>query len=138
MSPEIMKLGYLRAHLHQDGKSRKVLIHRLVALAFGMDLQGKEINHIDGVKANNKPENLEAVTRSENIKHAFNIGLCAAMRGSKNPLAKHTEEQAIKVLNLRKVGMKRSDIIKTTGASVAFVKSVSSGRAWKHLQRRAE
>lgn len=52
-------------------------MHRLVALAYLGNPTGNkiEVNHKDGVKSNNKLDNLEWVTRSENRKHAYRIGL---------------------------------------------------------------
>lgn len=57
-----------------DGKNERV--HRLVADAFyDGDIDGMDINHIDGDKTNNFIGNLEICTRSENIRHAFKHGL---------------------------------------------------------------
>ena len=58
--------GYLRVRL--SGKD--FYIHRLVAQEFLGSIEGLEINHIDGNKANNNIRNLEIVTRCENHNHA--------------------------------------------------------------------
>jgi len=50
-------------------------IHRIVAEAFIKPYQGETVNHIDGDKTNNRVNNLEWATRSENTKHAYKTGL---------------------------------------------------------------
>lgn len=60
--------GYLM--LRVDGKA--ISIHRLVALAFCEGWQeGLHVNHKNGLKDDNRPENLEWVTNAENAAHAF-------------------------------------------------------------------
>ncbi len=97
INEKIMKLhksynGYLRVELCKNNITKKYLVHRLVAYAFLNEHDNNlEINHKDGNKQNNKIENLEWVSRSENEKHAYKIGL-----------AKNTEKQRIAVSNCNK------------------------------------
>lgn len=64
--------GYIRIELWKDGKGCKFYVHRLVANAFIDNPNGKpEVNHIDGNRGNNKVDNLEWVTSSENTRHAI-------------------------------------------------------------------
>lgn len=68
--------GYHHVQLYKDGKSSTLLVHILVASAFVPNPANKaEVNHIDGNKANNKANNLEWVTRKENLEHAYANGL---------------------------------------------------------------
>lgn len=66
--------GYLQIHLFKDGKRYKKYIHRLVAEYFVIrprSILYNEVNHIDGNKKNNSANNLEWVTRSENLNHSY-------------------------------------------------------------------
>ncbi|KKN85533.1 hypothetical protein LCGC14_0278560 [marine sediment metagenome] len=76
LQPFTPNQGYCRVGLHKDGKRHHKYIARLVAKAFISNPENKrEVNHIDGIKANNDKSNLEWSTRSENILHAFRTGL---------------------------------------------------------------
>ena len=72
--------GYNRTVLSVNGAVVTAYVHRLVATAFCVDGAGAEVNHRDGDKANNAASNLEWVTRSGNMKHAFASGLCHQKR----------------------------------------------------------
>ena len=66
--------GYPFVNLHKDKKTFKKHIHRLVAEAFIPNPDNKsDVNHINGNRADNKVENLEWNTRSENIKHSYRM-----------------------------------------------------------------
>lgn len=68
--------GYIRCGLYKEGKTKHAFVHVLVAQAFIPNPEGKrQVNHIDGSKSNNRVENLEWLTPSENIAHAFDLGL---------------------------------------------------------------
>lgn len=76
LKPCIDKDGYLMVLLSNNGKRKKISIHRLVALNFMPNPENKpQVNHINGIKSDNRLENLEWVTASENIVHAWTIGL---------------------------------------------------------------
>lgn len=69
-------MGYLRVKLCKNNKSRRVLIHRLIAEHFIPQPDGMTIiNHRDGNKQNNHISNLEWTTQKENIRHARETGL---------------------------------------------------------------
>lgn len=78
------KSGYKTVTFRTQFKKKTVKIHRLVAIAFIENPEGKpEVNHIDGVKENNHLVNLEWVTSSENKHHAIQKGLKVNHKGRK-------------------------------------------------------
>ena len=71
---EISKEGYARVSLFKNGISKKYSVHRLVAIVFIDNKENKsDVNHKDGNKLNNNVNNLEWVSKSENVKHSINI-----------------------------------------------------------------
>lgn len=75
----ISKDGYVHMRLYKNGALNEYLLHRLVLKTFSLeDDKRPYVNHIDGNKQNNNLENLEWVNRSENMKHAYKIGLASS------------------------------------------------------------
>jgi len=67
--------GYLVVHLYLRGSRRVRLVHALVAEAFvAGKFEGAQVNHKNYVKRDNCAENLEWVTRSQNVRHAYENG----------------------------------------------------------------
>jgi hypothetical protein len=65
--------GYLHIVFSVDSKKSMRYVHRLVAEAFLGLPADMQVNHKDGNKANNRVENLEVVTQSENMKHSYRV-----------------------------------------------------------------
>lgn len=69
---------YLFVRLSKNKKQTNYRVHRLVALNFIDNPENKPcVNHIDGNKSNNRVDNLEWCTHSENMQHAVKNGLSA-------------------------------------------------------------
>lgn len=75
MSPaRIGEDGYEFVYLRKEGKTYRHYVHRLVADNFLTDIKnGNVINHINGIKYDNRVENLEWCSQSDNVKHATRI-----------------------------------------------------------------
>ena len=81
--------GYLQVQLHQDGKRKVYLVHRLVATVFCENQMGyNEVNHLDEDKENNCADNLEWCNRSYNLTYngrAKKVGKKSAEKLTNNP-----------------------------------------------------
>ena len=127
--------GYLRVELCSNGKCRKFLVHRLVMLAFNGE-SDLTVNHINGIKDDNRLENLEYCTQSENSKHAFKIGLKVAMKGEINPMCKLTDEDVKEIkrelLNY-KLGMYKV-LSERYGVTKENIGMIRRNKTWKHIK----
>lgn len=87
LNPSGEKDNYLRYHLYINKKRTSVLAHRMVYSSFYPDriiLDSEQINHIDGNKHNNNLNNLEKITRSENMRHS-----CYVLKNNIKPVIKY-------------------------------------------------
>jgi hypothetical protein len=126
--------GYLKISLCLDDVRRTPQVHRLVASAFIPNpLNLPQVNHKDGCKTNNCKDNLEWVSRSENIKHAYSTGLMDT-RGEKNSRHKFTEAQILECLKLLKDGLSGAEAGRRVGIPMKTVSRLKRGKSWKHLQ----
>ena len=125
--------GYLKTMLQDDsGKSSTKSVHRIAALAFFGEPNGLHVNHKNGIKSDNSIENLEYVTISENIIHAYKNNLLTPKRGALNGMSKLTAEQ---VTEIREHAAKcqsryygREELAKKYGVSVATIKDIVTKR----------
>ena len=111
--------GYLVVNLNVNGKHYKCLVHRLVLTSFLKDkwFKGAECNHIDSCKTNNILENLEWVTREENLNTEHHSKLQKQNQNNKIILQFDLNCEFIKEwLSAREIerelGFKRTNIIK--------------------------
>ena len=76
LAVKVNRLGYCEVALTRDGYTRTMLLHRLIAEHFVPNPDGLPcVNHKNGVKSDNRIENLEWCTVSQNTKHAFDNNL---------------------------------------------------------------
>jgi len=90
------KIKYSQVTLVKNGIKKYYKIHRLVALNFITNpLNKKEVNHINGIKNDNRVENLEWATSSENQIHAVKTGLQKPIKGKNNKRSKRIYQYSL-------------------------------------------
>lgn len=127
--------GYNVVVLCKLGKTKNFLVHRLVAGAFLENKDNKAtVNHINGNKTDNRLENLEWATSSEQQRHALSTGLRDKTKGEKSNLAKLKEEDIFEIRRLYKTGFYRmGNIAKKFNIAKNTVNSIVHSYTWKHL-----
>lgn len=138
---EVSDLGRIRHNnrilagsYHSDGyvftniKGKQIPIHRFVASTFIPNPENKpEVNHKDGNKMNNSVENLEWVTRKENIKHAHDNNL--QPKGLATYTGKFTEEQREEIKSLWNSGKySRRELAKKYGVSHTCINDIINNK----------
>lgn len=132
--PHILPSGYIMTHLYiGDGIYKNCLIHRLVAEAFiekPLFKEYLEVDHIDCNPANNKVDNLQWVTRKENLDRSFDL---KHQTKNKKPVQQFNLDgqlittyesvcEAFRQTNIRHISEAASGIRKTAG-----------GYKWKYI-----
>lgn len=95
--------GYRQVGLNGINKTKRVKVHRLVAIAFIPNTEKKPfINHKNGIKTDNRVENLEWCTSKENYIHAYKNGLYSPKKGNESHLSKNKIRQKAVINTLTK------------------------------------
>lgn len=126
--------GYKSVCLKRHGRNVVKLVHRLVAMAYVVGYKnGLQVNHKDGVKANNLYTNLEWVTPKENSLHSRRIGLYDN-KGRKHSMAKLNE---LNVMNIRAVAetgaMNYVELGRAYGVNKTCIRKIVEYETWRYI-----
>lgn len=125
LNPDRHNSGYLRVSLRVDGTVHRVFVHRLVACEFLPEARkGAQVNHRDGNKTNNRIDNLEWCTAQQNVRHAWDTGLCTALTGEDASRAKLTDRDAVVIRAARQRGVKIKTLAEVFGVTEACISAV--------------
>lgn len=122
--------GYLVVAWKEGNRIQGGKVHRLVwEVANGPIPDGKEINHVNGIKSDNRITNLEVVSRLENMRHAYATGLNKCF-GERNGRAKLTPEQVSEIIARHSAGETARGLAKEFGVGETAVGKIVRGERW--------
>ena len=134
LKPRINKRGYVQIILCKNNCAKTFRLHRIIAESFIPNPYKKlQVNHINGVRHDNKVENLEWVTQNENMKHAFENRLAVALKGESQPNSKLKEIQVLDIKERIKKRESNISIAKLYNVSMETISNIKRNRTWKHL-----
>ena len=121
------------AKIREMGANKTLTVHRLVALAFIPNPENKpQVNHINGIKTDNRVENLEWVTATENLNHAFKMGLLADKNAFEYPNTTLTRDQVLEIRELFKTKTNK-EIAHKYNVSKEIISKLKNGRTYKNI-----
>ena len=142
LKPRKDRNGYYSVSISFNGIVKQFLIHRLVAFEFveGFN-ETLEVNHKDFDKTNNKANNLEWCTKSENHKHLYKNNQDSYIKrenfqgiGDKNPRAILKEEDVLFIReNCANNKITRKEATLIYGVSKSAIDSIMTRKNWKHI-----
>lgn len=125
--------GYIIVALCKDNARATTSIHRLMAQAFIPNPDNKsQINHLNGIKDDNRLENIEWATQEENMRHAYDTGLKTFPVGELNSNTTLSEEDVANIIDEYNKGKTLPQMSEEKQISLSILRGIIYGKSWTH------
>jgi hypothetical protein len=133
IKPIITAYGYQQCTLYKNGKGVIFRIHRIVMYGF-LGINKLPVNHLNGIKTDNRLINLEYCTHKENTIHAHKNNLIATARGENNCNSKLAEIDVIRIRKEAKSGLlSRKELSAKYKIAASTLSQIINRKRWKHI-----
>lgn len=127
----ITKNGYVT--IAMAGES-PISVHRIVAKAFIPNPLGlPTVNHINGIKSDNRAENLEWASASDQMQHAYRLKLLISPRGTRHHASVLTDDQVLEIRKRYKFE-KGKKLSEEFGVTHQTISKIGLSQRWKWLK----
>lgn len=135
LKTKITRNGYVEVQLSANAVVRSVSVHRLVGFAFLEKPEGKnDINHKNGKRSDNRLDNIEWLSRQENIQHMFTVLGNHGPQGEAAGSAKLTMEIVKEIRRTYASGSCTQDMLaQRYGVLQNAISRIVNGKRWQHL-----
>lgn len=127
--------GYKLIHLYENNHGERYYIHRLVASVFIQNNNNlPQINHKNGLKYDNRVNNLEWCTMSQNVKHSINVLGRKELHGEERPNSKLKQCQVKEIMEMLSLHIQQKLIAEKFNVSIRAISNIKTGDRWKHVK----
>jgi hypothetical protein len=134
LKQQIHRKGYAKVRLYKQTDWKQFFVHRLVAMMFIPNENNlTQVNHKDGNKLNNCVSNLEWISNTENMRHAYRTGIKVNPCGASASRAKLSEDSVMLAVKLRREGKTYREVARIVGCKLETVQRICSGSAWSSV-----